>query len=192
MARAKEEGHNNGNLREYGIIYLSGEINDGTSESVCKEIIEANMQDKIETVQLIINSPGGSVSAGFAIIDIIEWSRLPVYTTGLGRIASMGLLIFITGQKGHRIITPRTSILSHRFWGAFIGSHSDLIARRKEEDLLHDRIVEHYLKYTSIKTREELEKTLLRECDTWLSPEEAVRYSIADGVEQARRNNQSE
>jgi len=174
-------------LKDHGIIYISGEIDDDTSERVCKEIIEFSLDDKIESVQMIINSPGGEVAAGFAMIDIMEWSRLPIYTTGIGRIASMALLVFMAGEKGRRVVTPRTSILSHRFWAMVWGSHSDLIARRKEEDLIHDRIIEHYLKYSEMKTVEELEKTLLRDCDTWLSPDEAVRFGIADVVEESKK-----
>ena len=170
-------------LRDYGIIYLSGTIVDVISENVCKEIIECNMNEKVDHIQLIINSPGGLCPAGFAIIDIMEWSRLPIYTTGIGMIASMGLLIFMTGQKGRRIITPRTSILSHRYSAISWGNHSQLLAGRKEQDLEHKRILDHYLRYSSIKKRADLEKHLLRDVDTWLTPEEAVKFGIADIVE---------
>jgi len=188
MNEVKEDKKSDVSLKDYGIIYLSGLIDDGAAEKVCTEIIEYNFKDSSDVIQLIINSPGGDVHSGFAIIDIIEWSRLPVYTTGIGRIASMGLLIFMAGDKGNRVITPHTSILSHRFWSLAMGSHSDLIAKRKEEDLLHDRILQHYLTYANIKSKEELEKTLLRDCDTWLNPEEAIKHGIADKVEKSRRN----
>ena len=180
---------NNGNdeketgLKEYGIIFLSGDINSGTAENVCKEIIEYNIKSEVSQIQLIIHSIGGSCTAGFAIIDIIEWSKIPVYTTGIGMIASMGLLVFMTGAKGHRVITPRTSILSHRYLALTAGNYSQLIAGRKEEDLMHGRIVEHYLRHTNMKTKEDLEQTLLRDVDTWLSPDEAVKFGVADTVE---------
>ena len=108
----KEKEQDEKGLKDYGIIYVSGAINDGTSESVCKEIIEFNITGEVDHIQMIINSSGGSCPAAFAIIDIMEWSRLPIYTTGLGMIASMGLLMFMTGMKGRRVITARTSILS--------------------------------------------------------------------------------
>jgi ATP-dependent Clp protease protease subunit len=95
----------------------------------------------------------------------------------------MGLLVFMAGAKGHRVLTPRVSILSHRYsWWCF-GSHSELIARRKEEDLAHRRIVDHYLHHTKIASVEELQRTLLREVDTWLTAEEALRYGVADVIE---------
>jgi len=170
-------------LKDYGIIYVGGPISESTAEMVCKEIIEYNIAGKTNHIQLIINSPGGSVHAGFSIIDIMEWSRLPVYTAGIGIIASMPLLVFMTGVKGRRVITPRTSILSHRYAEVECGNHSQLLAGRKEQDLAHDRIVEHYLNYSSVATRDELEQYLLRDVDTWLSADEAINLGIADIME---------
>jgi len=174
-------------LKDYGIIYLSGGIEGGTAESVCKEIIEYNVKAEVNQIQMVINSPGGSCPAGFSIIDIMEWSRIPIYTTGIGMIASMALLIFMTGEKGRRVITPRTSILSHRYYALSIGNHSQLIAGRKEQDLEHERILQHYLAYSNIKDRAELERHLLRDVDTWLTPEEAIQYGLADRIEPVRK-----
>ncbi len=182
MANKKNERQEKG-LNDYGIIYLSGQIDEGTSESVCKEIIEFNIKGETDFIQMIINSPGGSCTSGFAIIDMMEWSSLPIYTTGIGIIASMGLLIFMTGAKNRRVITQRTSILSHRFSGITIGNHSQLLASRKEEDLTHQRIIDHYLRYTNFTDKLELEKELLQDVDTWLSSEEAIKFGIADKVE---------
>jgi len=170
-----------------GIIFISGEINQGTAESVCRDVIRVNTEMQAPLIQFIINSNGGYCSAGFAITDIMEWSRVPVYTTGIGMIASMGLLIFMAGEKGHRIVTPRTSILSHRYYGQAAGNHSELVARRKEEDLMHQRIVNHYLQHSKIQSEEELNRTLLRDVDTWLSPQEAVGYGLVDTVEIDRK-----
>lgn len=175
-------------LRDYGIVYVSGTINEGTAEGFCKEIIECNIRAELNQIQMIINSPGGSCPAGFSIIDIMEWSRIPIYTTGIGMIASMALLVFMAGEKGHRVITPRTSILSHRYSAFSVGNHSQLLAGRKEQDLEHERIINHYLSYSAIKNREELEKSLLRDVDTWLTPEEAVQYGLADAIEVSGRN----
>lgn len=180
--KGKEQG-----LKDFGIIYISGAIDGGMAESVCKEIIESNIKAEVNQIQMMINSPGGSCPAGFSIIDIMEWSRIPVYTTGIGMIASMALLVFMTGEKGRRVITPRTSILSHRFSAFSVGSHSQLIAGRKEEDLEHERILQHYLAYSNIKDKAELEKYLLRDVDTWLTPEEAIEHGIADRIEPVRK-----
>ena len=174
----KEKG-----LSDYGIIYLSGPIEVETSETVCKEIIEYNISGKTDHIQMIINSSGGSCPDGFAIIDIMEWSRIPIFTTGIGMIASMALLVFMTGTRGRRVITPRTSMLSHRYSSMTWGNHSQLLATRKEQDLEHDRIVDHYLRYSGIQSKEELEEYLLRDVDTWLAPDEAVKFGLVDLVE---------
>jgi ATP-dependent Clp protease protease subunit len=186
MADTDKQKKENG-LNDYGIIYISGEINSGTAESVCKEIIEYNIKGEVNQLQMLINSPGGSCPAGFSIIDIMEWSRIPIYTTGIGMIASMGLLIFMTGEKGRRVITPRTSILSHRFSAFNFGNHSQLIAGRKEEDLEHERILQHYLTYSNITDKAALENYLLRDVDTWLSPDEAIQHGLADVIEPLRK-----
>ena len=174
----KEKG-----LNDYGIIYLSGPIEVETSENVCKEIIEYNISGKTDHIQMIINSSGGSCPDGFAIIDIMEWSRIPIFTTGIGMIASMALLVFMTGTRGRRVITPRTSMLSHRYSSMTWGNHSQLLATRKEQDLEHDRIVDHYLRYSGIQSKKELEEYLLRDVDTWLAPDEAVKFGLVDLVE---------
>ena len=181
--KTKEAEQTKGGLEEHGVIYLSGGIDDGVSETVCKQIIEINLTKTVDCIQMIINSPGGAVSDGFAIIDMMEWSRLPIRTTGLGMIASMGLLVFMAGDKGQRVITPRVSVLSHRYSWWSIGNHSELIAKRKEEDLTHARIVDHYLRHTSLDTVDELHKSLLRDVDTWLTAEDVLKYGIADIVE---------
>lgn len=186
MAENDKEKKDRG-LTDYGIIYLSGPIQEGAAEGVCKQIIEYNIKGEVNQIQMVINSPGGSCAAGFSIIDIMEWSRIPIYTTGIGMIASMGLLVFMTGERGRRVVTPRTSILSHRFSAFSFGTHSQLIAGRKEEDLEHDRIVQHYLTYSNMASQDELEKYLLRDVDTWLTPDEAIQYGLADLIEQPRR-----
>jgi len=183
---AKEKEREEKVLSDYGIIYLSGSINEAKAESVCKEIIEFNIKGNINQVQMVVNSPGGTCTAGFSIIDIMEWSNIPIYTTGIGMIASMGLLIFMTGEKGHRVVTPRTSILSHRFSAMNIGNHSQLIAGHREEDMLHERIL-NYMTYSNIKDSKELENYLLRDVDTWLSTDEAVQSGIVDVVEPIKK-----
>jgi len=176
-------------LKDYGIIFITGAIDGDTSMTVCEQIIQINIEHSSDFIQMIINSVGGSVSAGFAIIDMMEWSRLPIYTTGVGMVSSMALGIFMAGERSQRILTPRTSILSHRFSGMTMGNYSELIARRKEEDFLHERLINHYMEYTLLKTREEVEQILMRDVDTWLTPEEAIKYGIADRVEMKNRQN---
>lgn len=179
----KKDAGEQKSLEDYGIIFVSGAIDGGTAQAVCEKIIGINVAEEADFIQLLINSPGGACSAGFAIIDLMEWSRLPVYTTGVGMIASMALAVFMAGEKGHRVITPRTSILSHRFSAMSIGNHSELIAKRKEEDLMHRRLVRHYVEHTKLETAEQVTEHLLKDVDTWLDAEEAIEFGIADVIQ---------
>jgi ATP-dependent Clp protease protease subunit len=172
---------------ESGIIYLFGGVDEERAASICERIIRANLEGEVPHIQLIINSPGGLLSAGFAIIDIMEWSQIPIYTTGIGMVASMGLLVFMAGEKGRRVVTPRTSVLSHRYSAWAVGTHSDLVATRKEQDLAHNRIVNHYIQHSAVKTEEELNRLLLRDVDTWLTADETVRLGLADIVQKDRK-----
>ena len=169
-------------LREKGIVYLTGEINQASADYVTKEIIALNALEKNEFIQLIINSNGGHVVNGIQITEFIEWSRLPIYTVAIGQILSAGLFIFMAGAKGNRVITKSASVMSHRFIGGHRDTQPNLIAHTKENELTHERMVKHYLRHTKIKNKATLEKTLLRESDVWLTPEEAVKYGIADKI----------
>ena len=183
----KEDAAEKKGLDDYGIIFISGEIDQERAQSICEKIIEINVAQSCDLIQLIINSHGGLCSAGFAIIDMMEWSRVRVYTTGVGIIASMGLAVFMAGEEGHRVLTPRTSILSHRFAAFSYGNHSELIAKRKEEDLMHRRLLDHYIQHTKLKPDEEVMEKLLRDIDTWLTPQEALEMGIADKIQQDRK-----
>jgi ATP-dependent Clp protease protease subunit len=107
----KREDENEQILRDRGIILLTGGIDVEMAARIYGEIIAYNTEGKVEQIQMIVNSLGGEVSAGFSIIDMMESSRIPVHTFGTGEIASMGLMVFMAGARGKRMITPRTSIL---------------------------------------------------------------------------------
>jgi ATP-dependent Clp protease protease subunit len=161
---------------------ISGEINENSSNECIKFILARNLMNKLPPcMKFIINSHGGSVTAGFSIIDTMKGSKIPIYTYGLGQIASTGLMIFIAGQKGHRFITKNTSILSHQYtWGSF-GKHHELFSQVKEYDNTHNRIVEHYKKCTGMNEKE-IKKYLLPAEDVWLTAQEAVKLGLADSI----------
>jgi ATP-dependent protease ClpP protease subunit len=112
----------------------------------------------------------------------MQWSTIPIRTIGLGDICSGSFVVFISGKKGHRLITKDTCLLSHTFTDLYRGKYHELISRQKEFDLAHERIVKHYIKHTKFKTKKDVEKYLLKETDVWLTPEEAVEYGIADKI----------
>jgi ATP-dependent Clp protease protease subunit len=132
-------------------------------------------------ITLVINSPGGSVHAAFALIDTMKGSAIPIKTVGLGLIASCGVLTFMAGHKGKRVITPNTSILSHQYsWGSG-GKEHELFARVREFELSTERMLAHYKACTGMSEKT-IREVLLPPQDVWLSAKEAVKYGIADKV----------
>jgi ATP-dependent Clp protease protease subunit len=171
-------------LTDRGIFFLSGVFDSAMAKSVVTWILEANFAKvrDYENLTLIINSPGGAVASAFAIIDVMRGSVLPVYTIGLGMIGSCGLLTFLAGTKGHRTLTPNTSILSHQWsWGVYGSKEHELFAAVKEYDLTSTRMMNHYKKCTGLKESIIKEK-LLPPHDVWLSAEEAKELNLCDNV----------
>lgn len=160
------------------------EVSLQSTKPVIEWIFEANFaEQKPDVLTLIICSPGGDLNAAFALIDTMRGSSIPVRTIGLGEIASAGLMVFIAGQKGARILTPNTSILSHQYsWGAF-GKEHELFATVKQFDLTTKKMVAHYKKCTGLNEKR-IREILLPPQDIWLGPQEAMDLGICDLVKE--------
>ena len=140
-----------------------------------------NKEKKKKELTLGICSPGGDLNACFALVDVMKGSKIPIRTIGMGMIASCGLLMFISGEKGRRVLTPNTSILSHQFsWGSF-GKEHELFAAVKEFDLTTRRMIDHYKKCTGL-SEEDIRKYLLPPQDVWLSAKEAKKLGLCDSI----------
>ena len=129
----------------------------------------------------MICSGGGDMGAAFALIDVMMSSQIPIKTVGLGTIASAGLLIFISGTHGRRILTPNTSILSHQFSWYNEGKVHELFATMKEFELTQARMLAHYELCTGLG-REEIRTNLLPAQDVWLSASEALALGVCDDI----------
>lgn len=171
-----------GNPKQSSFLLLMDEINFNSCKDTIEWIIEANFaEEKPEALNLIVCSPGGNLSAAFALIDVMRGSAIPVHTIGIGEIASAGLLIFLAGKKGKRILTPNTSVLSHQYsWGS-MGKEHELFATVKEFDLTTKKMMAHYKKFTSLNEIE-IRELLLPPHDVWLSSKDALKYGICDVV----------
>ena len=140
-----------------------------------------NKEKKKEELTLGICSRGGDLNACFALVDIMKGSKIPIRTIGMGMIASCGLVIFISGEKGRRVLTPNTSILSHQYsWGTY-GKEHELFAVVKEFDLTTRRMIDHYKKCTGL-SEEDIRKYLLPPQDVWLSAKEAKKLGLCDSI----------
>lgn len=167
-------------LQDNGIFLFASDVNEDSCADAIQFIIERNLDSgKHNHLTMIINSPGGNVVDGFALIDIMAGSKIPIHTVGIGIIASMGLLMFIAGKKGNRVLTPNTLIMSHQWSSGFYGKEHELIAIQKEQKLLGDIILKHYKKHTGLREKD-IKKYLLPPHDVWLTAKEAKELGICD------------
>ena len=163
-------------------VFMS-EVTQETMKPLIDWIISENFNrdKKKKELTLGICSPGGDLNACFALIDVMKGSKIPIRTIGMGMIASCGLLMFISGEKGRRVLTPNTSILSHQYsWGSF-GKEHELFAVVKEYDLTTERMVNHYKKCTG-QSEKDIRKYLLPPQDVWLSAKEAKKLGLCDSI----------
>ena len=170
-------------LNDHGVMVLMGDIDEDTVKPVIEWILHENYvrKKKIKELLLTICSSGGDLGVGFALIDVMRSSKIPIKTVGLGTIASCGLLIFLSGSPGRRVLTPNTSIMSHQFsWGTE-GKVHELFATVKEFELTQQRMVNLYKNCTGLD-EETIKRVLLPPQDVYLSAQDALQYHICDHV----------
>lgn len=171
-------------LWENGVLFMDKEFNQENCMPLVRMIMEYNMmpeEQRPEVIRLYINSPGGAVHSAFHLIDTIKQSAIPVHTIGMGLIASCGVLLMMSGEKGHRYVTQNTSVMSHQYsWGSR-GKEHELMSIVKEFELSTDRMMDHYKKCTG-KSEKYIREFLLPESDCWLTSEETVKHGIADHI----------
>ncbi len=161
------------------IIVLSDEINDATASVVVAQLLYLESQDPDKDISLYINSPGGSVTAGMAIYDTIQYIKCDVTTICIGMAASMGAFLLASGTKGKRFALRNSEIMIHQPLGGMQGQASDMqiAAERimKTKNKLNTILAQH-----TGKKVEEVAKDTDR--DNWLTAEEAMEYGIVDKV----------
>jgi ATP-dependent Clp protease protease subunit len=171
-----------------GITIFMGDVTETTMIPLVEWILASNLSNKPhKELTLGICSPGGDLNACFALIDVMKGSRIPIKTIGMGLIASCGLLMFISGTKGKRILTPNTSILSHQYsWGSY-GKEHELFATVKEFELTTKRMITHYKKCTGL-TEKLIREKLLPPHDVWLDANQAKKLGICDKIQEMGMN----
>ena len=166
-------------LLEDRIIFLSGEIDDAVANTVVAQLIYLEAKDPSKDISLYINSPGGSVSAGLAIYDTMNYIKCDVSTICIGMAASMGAFILSSGQKGKRYALPNSEIMIHQPLGGAQGQASD-IKIAAEHILRTKQKLNTILAQNSGKPISEIEKDTDR--DNYLSAQQAVEYGLIDKV----------
>lgn len=178
--------------QDAGIYNFMGPVDHENIKPVIDWILVENHVRKPRKKELVlmVNSEGGDMAAAFALIDVMMGSDIPVKTVGLGMIASAGLMIFIAGFPGKRVLTPNTSILSHQFSWYSEGKEHELFAVIKEFELTQARMINHYKICTNLGD-DEIKKYLLPPQDVWLGAEEAQRLGICDSVTEVSKKRQT-
>jgi ATP-dependent Clp protease protease subunit len=177
------------------IIMMQGVVEDTMANLIVAQMLFLESQNPDKPIKLYVNSPGGSVTAGLAIYDTMQFVKTPVHTMVMGQAASMGSFLAQAGEAGHRYVLPESRTMIHRVSSGTRGTSGSVHvqelefedARRhfEESKRLNQRLTELYVKHnTAGKTYEELFETM--KFDTFLSAEEAVANGFADKVIESR------
>ena len=161
------------------IVFVGGEIDDDTANAVVAELLFLQAQDAEKEVSMYINSPGGSVTAGLAILDTMKMVKCPVATYCVGQAASMGAILLASGAKGRRFALPHARIMVHQPWGGAQGKASDIEITAREILRLKD-VLNGILAEAAGKTVEAVVQDTDR--DHFMSAEEAKAWGIVDTV----------
>ncbi len=161
------------------IVFISGEVNDEMANAVCAQLLFLQSQDPKKEISVYVNSPGGSVTAGLAIYDTMQFVKCPIATYCIGQAASMGAVLLAAGAKGKRYALPNARIMIHQPWGGAEGKASDIEITAREilrlKKMLNEILASH-----SGKTVEEVEKDTDR--DHFMSAAEACEWGLIDKV----------
>ena len=161
------------------IIFLGEEVTDVTASIVVAQLLFLESEDPSKDIYLYINSPGGSVTAGMAIYDTMQYIKCDVSTICIGMAASMGAFLLSGGAKGKRQALPNSEIMIHQPLGGTQGQASD-IQIQAEHILKIKKKLNTYLAANTGRSLEEIERDTDR--DNWMSAEEAVAYGLIDSV----------
>ena len=161
------------------IVFVGGEIDDDMANAIVAQLLFLQAQDAEKEVSMYINSPGGSVTAGLAILDTMKMVKCPVATYCVGQAASMGAILLASGAKGRRFALPHARIMVHQPWGGAQGKASDIEITAREILRLKD-VLNGILAEASGKTAEAVVQDTDR--DHFMSAEEAMAWGIVDNV----------
>jgi len=161
------------------IIFIGTPIDDHVANLVIAQLLFLQMEDATKDIHVYINSPGGSVTAGLAIYDTIQFVKCDVATYCVGQASSMGAVLLAAGKKGKRYALPNSRILIHQPWGGVQGQAEDISRQAKEILRLRDKIIE-ILAYHTNQPVEKIRADTDR--DFFMSAYEAKEYGIIDEV----------
>ena len=161
------------------IVLLSGEVNDESANLIVAQLLFLQAQDPKKTINMYINSPGGSVTAGLAIYDTMQFISCPVATYCIGQAASMGAVLLTAGAKGKRFALPNARIMIHQPWGGAEGKASDIEITAREIIRLKEKLNRILADHSGRKYEKVVADT---DRDYFMSADEAAEYGLIDKV----------
>ena len=161
------------------IVFLDGEIHDVTADLVVAQLLFLESQDSEKDIMLYVNCPGGSVTAGLAIYDTIQYIRPDVSTICIGQAASMGAMLLASGAAGKRLALPSSRIMLHQPWGGVQGQASDIGIQAREMVRLKKLLIGYFAKHSG-RSEDDIARDTER--DFFMTAEESVNYGIVDKV----------
>ena len=161
------------------IIFLDGEIDDAKADLVVAQLLFLESEDPKKDINLYINSPGGSVTAGLAIYDTMQYIRPDVSTICMGQAASMAALLLAGGATGKRLALPSSRVMIHQPWGGVQGQSSDIAIHAKEILRLKKLSIEYLVKHTG-QSEEKIAADIER--DFFMTAQDAVDYGVVDSI----------
>lgn len=161
------------------IVFISGEVNDEMANAICAQLLFLQSQDAKKEISVYVNSPGGSVTAGLAIYDTMQFVKCPIATYCIGQAASMGAVLLTAGAKGRRFALPNARIMIHQPWGGAEGKASDIEITAKEILRLKEILNGILAKHSGQKMADVVKDT---DRDHFMSAEEAKRWGLIDEV----------
>jgi ATP-dependent Clp protease protease subunit len=161
------------------VIMLDGEVSQHTASLICAQLLFLESDNPYKDISLYINSPGGSVTAGMAIYDTMNFIKPAIHTIVMGQAASMGSLLATAGNKGHRYILPNARHMIHQPLGGASGQATDVEIQARELLRWKTVLTDIYVEHTG-KTHEQLRADMER--DFFMTAQEAVDYGLADKV----------
>ncbi|MFW0837425.1 MAG: ATP-dependent Clp endopeptidase proteolytic subunit ClpP [Candidatus Komeilibacteria bacterium] len=161
------------------IIFLGTAINDDVANAIIAQILFLDSQDNKQDIKLYINSPGGSVTAGLAIYDTMQYAKAPVSTICIGSSSSMAAVLLAAGKKGKRFILPNAEVMLHQVMGGAEGQATDIKIRAEHILKIKERM-NHILANHTGQSIKKIEKDTDR--DYFMSAEEAIKYGLVDKI----------
>lgn len=167
------------------IIFVDGEIRDENADMIVAQILYLESENPEKDINMYINSPGGSVTAGLAVYDTMQYVKCDIQTICIGQAASMGAMLLAGGTIGKRHALPSSRVLIHQPWGGAQGQASDIAIQAKEIGRLKKLSIKYFAQQTG-KSEEEIARDIER--DFYMDAEEAKAYGIIDHImENARK-----